>query len=275
MKIQDYSDSKILSGINLLVIREREVLAEILLHLREIDNRKLYSDMKCGSLFEYCIRILKYSEGQASRRVTASRLLREMPEILEKIQDGSLNLMQLNQAKMFFRDENITDVLKKRKIFEEISGKSTKESEDILDRLRSDDSPKKVRITIKETTLNKVKQVHALKAHAFVDIDGTIEAMANELLKQWDPRTVSRHTKRRNERSRYVPVEVKAAVWSRDEGRCRNCGSTFALQFDHKKSFSRGGKTNIENLELLCRNCNQRKGSDQIWPMSPNPQVLN
>ena len=58
-----------------------------------------------------------------------------------------------------------------------------------------------------------------------------------------------------------VPQHVKAAVYRRDQGRCRECGSNSYLEFDHIIPRSRGGATSENNLQLLCRRCNQAKGS--------------
>lgn len=59
--------------------------------------------------------------------------------------------------------------------------------------------------------------------------------------------------------SRSVPHHVKAEVWSRDGGRCVQCGATEFLELDHIIPYSQGGATSVKNLQLLCRPCNQEK----------------
>ena len=58
-----------------------------------------------------------------------------------------------------------------------------------------------------------------------------------------------------------IPDDLKQLVWLRDGGRCRSCGSTTELQFDHIIPLSMGGATSAENLQILCGPCNRRKGA--------------
>jgi 5-methylcytosine-specific restriction endonuclease McrA len=63
---------------------------------------------------------------------------------------------------------------------------------------------------------------------------------------------------------RYIPLEVKWAVWGRDGGRCtfvgengQRCPACSDLDFDHIIPVARGGKSTVENVRLLCSAHNQ------------------
>jgi 5-methylcytosine-specific restriction endonuclease McrA len=60
-----------------------------------------------------------------------------------------------------------------------------------------------------------------------------------------------------------IPTELRRAVFERDGGRCVECGSNFDLQYDHILPVAHGGATSLENLQLLCADCNRQK-SDSI-----------
>ena len=62
----------------------------------------------------------------------------------------------------------------------------------------------------------------------------------------------------------YVSDEVKQFVWSRDQGRCTECGVSSELQYDHVIPVALGGSSEAENLQILCGPCNRRKGVDLV-----------
>jgi 5-methylcytosine-specific restriction endonuclease McrA len=63
--------------------------------------------------------------------------------------------------------------------------------------------------------------------------------------------------------SRAIPQDVKSAVWNRDGGRCVQCGDARYLEYAHVIPFSKAGATSVENLQVLFRACNLKKGDKQ------------
>jgi len=67
--------------------------------------------------------------------------------------------------------------------------------------------------------------------------------------------------------SRNPSQNLKHEVFRKGGGQCARCGATDDLEYDHIYPYSRGGPTTLENLQLLCRDCNAKK-RDKI-PRSP------
>jgi len=57
-----------------------------------------------------------------------------------------------------------------------------------------------------------------------------------------------------------IPRPVRLFVWQRDGGRCVECGGKENLEFDHIIPLAEGGSSTERNVQLLCEQCNRKKG---------------
>ena len=57
-----------------------------------------------------------------------------------------------------------------------------------------------------------------------------------------------------------IPADIRWSVFIRDNYQCKKCGSKINLHCDHIHPESKGGKTEISNLQTLCGKCNKSKG---------------
>lgn len=63
---------------------------------------------------------------------------------------------------------------------------------------------------------------------------------------------------------RAFPEDIKMAVWEKQDHICPLCHKEFDFEFmegDHIKPWREGGRTVIENCQMLCRDCNRQKGA--------------
>jgi hypothetical protein len=63
------------------------------------------------------------------------------------------------------------------------------------------------------------------------------------------------------ERKTAIPSSLRLQVFERDNFACRGCGSRRELCADHIVPSSKGGPTEVSNLQTLCRRCNSAKGA--------------
>lgn len=131
--VKTLSDQELIEQTDGLVQSERQTTVQILRHLREIEIRRLFVDLGFSSMYEYCLRRLKYSEGQAQRRLSSARLMTELPQIEERIAAGDLNLTNLSKVQSFVRAERTANHSlskeDKLELLAQVENKSTREVE--------------------------------------------------------------------------------------------------------------------------------------------------
>ena len=69
-----------------------------------------------------------------------------------------------------------------------------------------------------------------------------------------------RRTYRNPKRERRpIPREVRQQVFTEANETCALCGSRYDLEVDHIIPHARGGSDSVDNLQILCGECNRGK----------------
>jgi hypothetical protein len=269
-----------------LALEERKLTLRFLHHLKEIENRRLYLRKGFGSLYDY-VKSLGYCETSTQMRISSMRLLRELPEIEEKIEKGSLSLSAVARAQTFFRKEqNFThkriEANQKQKILSSLEGQTTRQTEQTLLSISSNPEvhfrEKKKLITPQvleysffadeslQLQLEKIKGVlsHRKSELNMTELIRTIAEMAWEKLNPGMKSNKSQSPPAQ-EVKRTPSWALKRIIWQRDQGKCSHvdpktgirCNSFYKLELDHYPiPFAKGGPTSEENLRLVCKNHN-------------------
>lgn len=295
------SNEALLRNTQTLVLEERKLTTSILWHLHEIQVRRLYAEESYGSLFEYAVQALGYSEAAAGRRIAAMRLLVEVPEIEPALKNGSVSLSTLSTIQSFIqRKEQPISRSEKRELVFALQGKSRRECEKhlvALDPLAALPSEKERVVSPTQTEIRFVADDELMqKLQKIRELDGHITAGASYLelfhrladlaLKKLDlvskQKTEKVHTppaeSKSEKPSRYVSAALKREVWQRDHGQCtyqsaagKKCSSRYALEIDHIVPLALGGKTESSNLRLLCRGHNQQQAFQKLGDQAMLP----
>jgi hypothetical protein len=111
----ELSDAELLTATRGLVGRSNQLMASLLAHLGEVEARGIHRTRACASLYAYCIFELRFSEDEAFRRVTAARLVRRFPELLDAVASGELHLTGLLMLGPLLTAGNLVEVLARAK----------------------------------------------------------------------------------------------------------------------------------------------------------------
>jgi hypothetical protein len=95
MNLEALSDDELLLRTEAVHLEGQGVLARLLLHLVEIEDRRLELRRSYTSLFDFCCRKLRMADSEAYRRITAARLVRKFPALVGHIERGEMHLSTL------------------------------------------------------------------------------------------------------------------------------------------------------------------------------------
>jgi hypothetical protein len=105
------SNRELLQDLAALVARDRATTAELLAHIAEVDERKLYLPAAHPSMYSYCVHELGLSEQSALKRIRAARTARQFPVIFDAVAQGRLNLSAVVLLTPYLTPENVDELL--------------------------------------------------------------------------------------------------------------------------------------------------------------------
>jgi len=105
-ELQSLSDDELLRRLSDLLSQSRRVESDLIAHIGEVDERRLYARQASSSMFAYCTEVLNLSEHEAYERITAARASRKYPMLLEMLRDGRLHLSGIGKLAPHLREEN-------------------------------------------------------------------------------------------------------------------------------------------------------------------------
>jgi hypothetical protein len=115
LSLEQLSDAELLDSTRRFVGHSNQMLAELLLHLGEVEERGIHRARACSSLYTYCIYELRFSEDEAFRRVAAARLVRRFPALFDAVASGELHLTGLLLLGPHLTEANLVEVLARAK----------------------------------------------------------------------------------------------------------------------------------------------------------------
>jgi HNH endonuclease len=119
-------NDELLAALSVLVRRENDLMADLLAHLAELDERRLYLDLGFTSLFAYCTEALGFCKSSAGRWIAVARVCRKYPEAFARVAVGELQLSVLSLLGQYLNVENAAE------LFEACSLKSCEQVEELL-----------------------------------------------------------------------------------------------------------------------------------------------
>ena len=100
-KLKNFSDQELESHLQSLSRKARAIDTEIILGLREVEERSLYLKRGFDSMFSYLTGSLKFGEAAAYQRMAALKALKgqKKTQVVDRLNRGALNLTALSEAK--------------------------------------------------------------------------------------------------------------------------------------------------------------------------------
>lgn len=121
------SNEELIASLKTLVKDERGRTVAVLKHLAEMDRRRLAEESGFPSLFEYCVRELRYAHGAAAKMIHTARAAAKFRVLYRTLERGLLSVTTVSLLAPHLTWDN------HRRLIRSAAGKSAREVEALID----------------------------------------------------------------------------------------------------------------------------------------------
>ena len=282
LNLKSISDDKLICDLKSLALQERKIQKQIILHVVEIDRRKLFLTKGFSSLFEYLTDFIGFSRGTAQRCIDAARLSYDVPEVIDHIEEGTIKLSQVSLLQQSFREvhaktKSKVSALVKKNLVSELIDKSVIESQVVVkQRLDIDlkqtpkiqhqkDESVRLEVTLSKSQWQKLEKMRELLSNSVPDgtWDKVLEYVSDKVIQQKDKsRLIKSEQKKKphdaafDSRDQCCQFTAESTIKPTNKYSAKSthkiCGSKWRLNIDHIKPVWAGGTNDLSNLRVLC-----------------------
>lgn len=283
-KLRNLTDKEVLAGLESCRKIEIANAADVLIHIDEVIQRKLYLARSKGSIYKFLAAKYRYSENEAYNRVRAAETLGFAPEMENALRENKICMTYLKDAQVAFKQED-----KRRKKIKQpklLSHHKQKVLQKIVEngeakRILATEFPQLtpninrekpigadltlIQFTVTNAQMKKLKKVKDLLSHKVYDgnMAEILEQLCDMAIKKLDPAEQPKREVKNPETTKqrgHIPVAVEREVFAEAGCQCEfiddesgtRCDSTHTLQLDHIQPVALGGTDSRKNLRVLC-----------------------
>ena len=268
LEIKTLKNSELHSKLKTLCCEERKLNHEVILHIMEVDRRKLFLEMAYPSLFQYLVSAIGYSPASAQRRTDAARLMMQVPDLGLKLEKGSISLSQVSILQKAFRQARKSQIgitaEQKQNLVAQIENKDPRQTQAVLAqafdlpviekeiiKIQKDGSVR-IEMTFSKEELAQLEHAERLLGHALgrsqnhIENSGPLKNMILYCARKVAEQKTKKQIQKADSSCQYYDPKSR-----------KTCGSQQFLEIDHIQPRWAGGSNSPDNLRILCRQHNQ------------------
>ncbi|MBI4404498.1 MAG: HNH endonuclease [Deltaproteobacteria bacterium] len=248
--------------------------AALLCVLMEMRRNRVFPELNCSGIFEYCERVLKLSKAQSYYFKSVADTSEKVPQLKQAVTQGDLSLSQARRIAPILTPENQQHWIEKAKTLPQAA--LEKEVAAVNPNAHPKEKIKPVAEKLSElkvpiddeteSNLLALKDILSQKLGRNATLSDVIAFVAKVTREKFDPtekakraKTISSGNKQPPKVAGTIRAAVRHEIIKRNGNQCayvgsdgRRCSQRQWLHYHHRTPVAKGGASTVDNLQILC-----------------------